>query len=61
MNDPPTWEARQDSPLQVEGQTYEEFQNYLLTGKERWPETLIFGARQGLDLLGWLGVITTDP
>ena len=55
------WEARQVSPLRVDGQTLEEFRGYLLAGKERWPETVLLCARQGQELLGWLGLITADP
>ena len=55
-----TYACRKASPLWVEGQSKDVFKNYLLQGKERWPQSVVIAAYQNERLIGWLCLITED-
>jgi len=55
------WESRMASPLWVDGQSIDLFKNYIISSKERWPESLLVTANKDGELVGWLALITEDP
>lgn len=56
-----TWEARLASPLGVDGQSVDLFKNYIVSSKERWPDSSLVSAYRDGKLVGWLALITEDP